>query len=119
MICSGKNLRKCFTLSEQLFEKLSAGANADTAQYATLLGHRMRWKITMNAREAFHFLELRTAPQGQPGYRLLAKQMYNEIAKVHPRIAKHMIFINKDEDPELTRLAAERATQRKLELLDS
>jgi thymidylate synthase ThyX len=87
------------------------------AQYATLLGHLMRWKVTVNAREAFHLFELRTSPQGHPGYRKLAQQMYEKVAEVHPIIAESMKFVNKGEDEELTRLAAERATQYKLEKL--
>lgn len=88
------------------------------AQYATLFGHKMRWKVTMNAREAFHFIELRTAPQGHPGYRKLVKQMHDKLAEVHPITAEAMKFVNKDEDPELTRLAAERYTQFKLQQLE-
>lgn len=108
---------KLFAMSQSLYETLLENEDSETVQYATLLGHRMRWRISFNAREAFHLLELRTAPQGHPGYRKLCKMMYDQIAKVHPNIARHMIFINKDESPELTRLAAERATQRKLDAL--
>jgi thymidylate synthase ThyX len=87
------------------------------AQYATLLGHKMRWKITYNAREAFHLHELRTSPQGHPGYRKLVMQMHEKLAEVHPLMAEAMKFVNTDEDPELTRLAAERYTQFKLQKL--
>jgi len=111
-------LEQCFSISLELYHYLLAHDYVSEAQYATLLGHKMRWKLTMNAREAFHFIELRTAPQGHPGYRKLAMQMYEKIAEVHPLTAAAMLFVNKDEDPELTRLAAERATQFKLETLD-
>ena len=107
----------CFDRSIQLYQYLIERGHTQEAQYATLLGHKMRWKFMMNAREAYHFVELRTSPQGHPGYRKLAKQMYDAIAEVHPVIASGMIFVNKDEDPELTRLAAERATQFKLDQL--
>ncbi|HET7060511.1 MAG TPA: FAD-dependent thymidylate synthase, partial [Candidatus Saccharimonadales bacterium] len=82
------------------------------------LGHKMRWKVTYNAREAFQLQELRTSPQGHPGYRKLAMQMHEKIAEVHPTLAESMKFINSDEDPELTRLAAERYTQFKLAKFD-
>ena len=108
----------CFDLSLQLYSKLQSSGHQLVAQYATLLGHRMRWKVTMNAREAYHFIELRTAPQGHPGYRKLVSQMYEKLAEVHPQLAGGMKFVNKDEDPELTRLAAERYTQFKLGQLD-
>lgn len=107
----------CFELSRKLYQILWDGGYHNEAQYATLLGHKMRWKVVMNAREAFHFMELRTSPQGHPGYRKLAKQMHDAIEGVHPILAENMIFVNQGEDPELTRLAAERATQFKLEQL--
>ncbi len=109
---------KCFDLSLKLYSYLQVEGHEKEAQYATLLGHKMRWKLTFNARQAFHFVELRTTPQGHPGYRKLCKEMYDKIAEVHPLIAKSMIFVNEDEDPELTRLAAERYTQWKLKQLD-
>jgi thymidylate synthase ThyX/thymidylate kinase len=109
---------ECFELSMKLYHYLLEGGYQYEAQYATLLGHRMRWKMMLNAREAYHFMELRTSPQGHPGYRKLAKEMYDKIAEVHPLIAGGMIFVNQGEDPKLTRLAAERATQFKLDQLD-
>lgn len=109
---------KCFDLSLELYSALQAAGYALEAQYATLLGHRMRWKVTYNAREAFHFHELRTSPQGHPGYRKLVLQMHEKLAEVHPMMSEAMKFVNQDEDPELTRLAAERATQFKLQQLD-
>lgn len=108
----------CFDKSLQLFSTLQAAGYELEAQYATLLGHKMRWKVTYNAREAFHLHELRTTPQGHPGYRKLVKEMHEKLREVHPLMAESMIFVNKDEDPELTRLAAEKYTQFKLQQLD-
>jgi thymidylate synthase ThyX len=105
---------ECFDTSLKLYSQLQAAGYALQAQYATLLGHRMRWKLTYNAREAFHFHELRTSPQGHPGYRKLVLQMHQKIAEVHPLMTEAMQFVNKGEDEELTRLAAERYTQFKL-----
>ncbi len=107
----------CFDRSMELYNYLNQKGYIKEAEYATLLGHKMRWKISMNAREAYHFIELRTSPQGHPAYRKLVKQMYDQIKAVHPIIAEGMIFVNKDEDPELTRLAAERATELNLSRL--
>ena len=44
--------------------------------------------------------------------------MHQILSEKHPMIGEAMKFVNHDEDPELTRLAAERATQYKLETLD-
>jgi len=105
---------ECFDISLELYSLLQTKGYLIEAQYATLLGHKMRWKVTYNAREAFHWIELRTSPQGHPGYRKLSQQMYEKIADVHPMLAEAMKFVNQGEDEELTRLAGERYTQFKL-----
>jgi thymidylate synthase ThyX len=113
-----EQFEECFAISLELYSKLQQAGYELEAQYATLLGHKMRWKITYNAREAFHFHELRTSPQGHPGYRKLVQQMHEKLSEVHPITADAMKFVNQGEDEELTRLAAERYTQYKLEQLD-
>jgi thymidylate kinase/thymidylate synthase ThyX len=112
-----EQFESCFDLSLRLYSILQSAGYEIEAQYATLLGHKMRWKVTFNAREAFQMLELRTSPQGHPGYRKLAKLMHDKITETHPLIGQSMNFINKDEDPELTRLATERYSQFKLDQL--
>ncbi len=107
----------CFDLSLKLYSILQSAGYEYEAQYATLLGHKMRWKLTFNAREAFQMLELRSSPQGHPGYRKMAQLMHEKIAETHPLMAGAMKFINKGEDEELTRLAAEKYTQFKLQQL--
>jgi thymidylate synthase ThyX len=109
---------ECFDLSLRLYSIMQQHGYGLEAQYATLLGHRMRWKVTYNAREAFHLHELRTSPQGHPGYRKLVGQMHETLRERHPLLAEAMRFVNQEEDPELTRLAAERYTQYKLQTLD-
>lgn len=109
---------KCFEMSFLLYDSLRERGYEKEAQYATLLGHRMRWKIMYNAREAFHLHELRTSPQGHPGYRKLVGQMHEAVSEVHPMLASAMKFVNQGEDPELARLAAEKYTQFKLAEMD-
>ncbi len=110
-----EKFQHCFDLSLKLHSILVSAGFEKEAQYATLLGHKMRWKITMNARQSFHFNELRTTPHGHPGYRKLVREMHEKLSEKHPLLGAAMKFVNQDEDPELTRLAAERATQFKLE----
>ena len=110
--------RKAHQHSVKLYEQLMVAGQPLEAHYAALLGDRIRWKITLNARAAFHFIELRTQPAGHVGYRQLAKLMHDEIAKVHPTLAKAMIFVNRDDnDPSTSRLAQARAAQAKLRAL--
>jgi hypothetical protein len=63
-------------------------------------------------------LELRTSPQGHPGYRKICQEMHRLLSEVHPRLGRAMQFVNKSGDPPLTRMEAERATQIKLKKLD-
>ena len=109
-----------FQASEELYHQLDrTGLNQSYGQLVTLYGHKMRWKITYNARQAFHLHELRTTPQGHPNYRRLINQIHNLIAGVHPDLAAAMIFVNQDEDPELTRLASEKySASKQKQLLD-
>lgn len=100
--------QEAFDLSLELHSLLQVAGYEEEAQYATLLGHNMRWKITMNAREAMHFMELRTSEQGHPGYRKIVQQMYEQLSEVHPLIAEAMKFINQKDSPELTRLEEEK-----------
>lgn len=111
--------QRCFKKSEELVNLMIRAGYEDESQYATLFGHRMRYRFLLNARAAFHFIELRTSPQGHPGYRKIVNKMHEQLSEVHPTIGQAMIFANKDEDPELTRMAAELAAQYKLEKLDS
>lgn len=110
--------RDCFSLAEQLHHQLTTAGFVAEAQYATLLGHNMRYRFMMNARAAFHLLELRTSPQGHPGYRKICQEMHRKLSEVHPKLGAAMKFVNQHGDPELTRLEAERATQLKLQLLN-
>ena len=83
------------------------------AQYLVTLGHRLRYLITVNAREALHMIELRTAPQGHPSYRRICQEMHRLIDEVagHHHVARAMRFLNSD-DVHLGRYAAEAARTR-------
>ena len=60
-------------------------------------------------------LELRTSPQGHPGYRRLCNMMYDELAMVYPVSAEAMCFVNRSDNlDELTRMSSERGTADKL-----
>lgn len=113
-----EQFESCFDISLKLYSLLQKSGYPLEAQYATLLGHKMRWKVTYNARQAFHMHELRTTSQGHPGYRKLVLQMHEKLSEVHPLLAEAMSFVNSDEDAELTRLAAERYSQFKLNQLN-
>jgi thymidylate synthase ThyX len=87
------------------------------APYAVALAYRLRFVMQMNAREAMHLTELRSAPQGHPTYRVVAQQMHRQIAETagHHAVAEAMRFVDHSPEPQLERLASERrAEQRRL-----
>lgn len=78
----------------------------DAAQYAVPFAFRVRWRVTINLRAAYHLCELRSTRQGHPAYRAVAQAMYHQIAAVHPALAAGMQFVDM-QDYDLERLAAE------------
>ena len=95
---------RCVALHDAL-----APALPHAAPYAVTLAHRIRFTMTMNAREAMHLIELRSQPQGHESYRAVARDMHREIAETagHRAIAAMMTFVDAS-DPAAGRLAAER-----------
>ncbi len=82
------------------------------APYAVSMAHRVRFAITLNARELMHLVELRSTPQGHATYRTVAQQMHRLVAEQagHRGLADAMRFVVHD-DFDLGRLAAERRSQ--------
>jgi thymidylate synthase ThyX len=60
------------------------------AQYVLPLAYRTRVLFTWNLRELFHFIQLRSAKQGHFSYRRIAQQVYAEIERVHPALARYI-----------------------------
>jgi thymidylate synthase ThyX len=86
----------------------------EQAQYAVPMAFRVRWRIKLNLRAAYHMAELRSAPQGHPAYRRIAQAIYERIRAVHPVLAEGMRFVDMA-DYELERLDAERRLDAKLD----
>jgi thymidylate synthase ThyX len=100
--------------SADLHEAIVSAGLEPVAPYAVAMAYRVRFYMEMNAREAMHLIELRTAPQGHPAYRRVCQQMHTLIAKRagHHAIAAAMRFVDHSE-VELERLGSERALERK------
>jgi thymidylate synthase ThyX len=100
--------------SADLHAALAAHGVGEAAAYAVAMAYRVRFYMDMNAREAMHVIELRTAPQGHPSYRRVCQAMHRAIAEVagHHAIAAAMQFADHSE-VELERLQSERALERK------
>jgi thymidylate synthase ThyX len=100
--------------SASLWEALHDTGLAGAAQYAVPMAYRIRFYMQMNAREAMHVIELRTAPQGHPAYRRICQTLHTLIAEQagHPALAAAMTFVDHSE-VELERLKAERANEKR------
>jgi len=100
--------------SADLYEKMEAAGLRDAAQYAVSLAYRVRFIMDMNAREAMHVIELRTAPAGHPAYRRVCQQMHTLISEGagHHAIAASMKFADHS-FVELERLQQERQLEKK------
>jgi len=100
--------------SAELYEALRSGGLDAAAPYAVAMAYRVRFYMEMNAREAMHVIELRTAPQGHPAYRRVCQQMHRLIADRagHHALAATMTFADHSE-VELERLKSERELERR------
>ncbi|NLH68382.1 MAG: FAD-dependent thymidylate synthase, partial [Candidatus Microthrix parvicella] len=85
----------------------------DRAGYAVALAYRVRFVMNLNAREAMHLTELRSAPQGHVSYRVVAQQMHRAIAEQagHRLVAEMMSYVDHGSGVELERLEAERRAE--------
>jgi thymidylate synthase ThyX len=92
-----------------LYDEISAELGRDVAQYAVPFAYRVRFFFQLNAREAFHLIELRTAQGGHPDYRRVCQDMHRLIRDKagHSLIADAMTYVDY-EDYELARLGGER-----------
>ena len=100
--------------SARLHEAMSDAGLGAAAQYAVAMAYRVRFYMEMNAREAMHVIELRTAPQGHPAYRRVCQQMHRLIRDQagHHAVADVMTFADHSA-VELERLGSERSLERK------
>ena len=94
-------------LYDEVAEKFPAHA-----PYAVALAYRIHYVMQMNAREAMHVVELRSATQGHPSYRRVAQEMQRLIAEEagHRLIAEAMVHVDRS-PAALERLDAERQAE--------
>ncbi len=92
-----------------LADRIANAVGPAAAQYAVPFAYRIRYYVDMNAREAFHLLELRSQASGHPGYRRIAQEMHRLIGAQagHRTIADAMQFVDHN-DYALARLEEER-----------
>jgi len=111
---AGEDWERVMAESGALHDAIEAAGMPDVAPYAVSMAYRVRFYMEMNAREAMHVIELRSAPQGHPSYRRVCQAMHRLIEERagHRGIAAAMRFADHS-DVELERLDAERAAERR------
>jgi thymidylate synthase ThyX len=106
--------RRVMDGSAALHDAIAAAGLPGAAAYAVAMAYRVRFYMEMNAREAMHVIELRSAPQGHPAYRRICQTMHRLIAERagHRALAAAMQHADHSEVA-LERLEAERAAERR------
>ncbi len=102
---------ECMTAADALYRRICISMPFE-AQYVVPMAFRVRWYLTMNLREAFHFIELRSGKQGHESYRRIAQLMFAEIKRVHPNLAGFMGFVDHNKYA-LSRIDAEMKQEHK------
>ena len=60
------------------------------ALYVLPLAYRLRVLFAWNLRELFHFIQLRSAKQGHFFCRRIAQQVYSEVERIQPMLARYI-----------------------------
>ena len=84
------------------------------AQYIVTFGYRIRWSSSLNLRELYNLIELRSTIHGHPDYRRLVIEMFEEVKKVQPQLVEWMKFVDRRETG-LERLESEKNLDKKIE----
>jgi thymidylate synthase ThyX len=111
---AGDDWNRVMDASADLYDAVAGAGLKAAAPYAVAMAYRVRFYMEMNAREAMHVIELRTAPQGHPAYRRVCQEMHRLIADQagHTAVAAAMQFVDHSH-VELERLNSERALEKK------
>ena len=111
---AGEDWARVMQESARLHDAIAEAGLDEVAPYGVAMAYRVRFYMEMNAREAMHVIELRTAPQGHPSYRRVCQAMHRLIGEGagHRAIADAMAFADHSA-VDLERLEAERAAARR------
>jgi len=89
--------KECMKMAVDAFNEMSKDFPKE-AQYVVPLAFRKRTLFTWNLRELHHFIKLRSSKEGHESYRKIAQQVFDEIEKVHPLLARY-IRVDKSSGP--------------------
>lgn len=107
--CEAK-YREAMEKAKQLYEKVRIKYPLQ-AQYILPLGFRKRFLVTMNLREVYYLIKLRTIPLAHESYRKVAYKIYELMKQNYPLLSKYIVCNYSQED--LGRLKAEESTEKR------
>jgi thymidylate synthase ThyX len=84
----------------------------EEAQYIVPMAYNIHWYFHCNLRSLQWLCELRSSPQGHPGYRLIAQEMARQVSTKCPLLERFFKFVDY-EGYDLGRLDAELRTEEK------
>lgn len=105
-----KQFRHAMDTAKKVYERVSKKYPLQ-AQYLLPLGFRKRFLITMNLREVYHLVKIRTTPLAHDSYRRIAYKIYEMMKQNYPLLSKYIVCNYSQE--ELGRLKSEEKTERK------
>jgi thymidylate synthase ThyX len=79
----------CMRRAETAYHALAADVPRE-AQYVLPLAFRKRVLFTWSLREIHHVVQLRSSRQGHAAYRHIAQQIFREMERVHPLLARYI-----------------------------
>jgi len=77
------------------------------AAYLVTNAHNRRVLMTLNLRELYHLVRLRTRKEGHFSYRRIALKLYELVREGHPRLVKHLRFADPESPPSSAELERE------------
>jgi thymidylate synthase ThyX len=89
----------------------------EEAQYVVPMAYHVRWYFHCNLRALQWLCELRSSPQGHPGYRLVAQEMARQVSTAIPLFERFFKFVDY-EGHELGRLSAEVRSEQNKQQVD-
>lgn len=84
LIGMGDACRELAAEVADLYDRIASELGSTLAEHVVMFGHRVRFMIGMNLREAQHLLELRTVKQGHPNYRKVCQDIHYAIRAKAP-----------------------------------
>jgi thymidylate synthase ThyX len=81
---------RCMEWATEAYTQIAKDSPLE-AQYIVPLAYRIRVLFAWNLRELHHFIQLRSAKQGHISYRRIAQQVFKELEKVQPLLARYIL----------------------------